>query len=126
MISVCVPGRPVPYVRMTQRGKYVKKNAKRYLEYKQSIGWAYIAKKMPKLDGKIEIGITAYLYGKTTEFGRDGDVDNYLKSAMDGLNGIAYKDDRQVVRAKAEKLPCEKGKERLEIVLKPLEGEMND
>ncbi len=27
------------------------------------------------------------------------DVDNYLKIAMDGLNGLAYKDDRQVVNA---------------------------
>jgi len=32
-----------------------------------------------------------------------GDVDNYLKSLMDGLNGVAYDDDGQVVSVKAFK-----------------------
>ena len=31
------------------------------------------------------------------------DVDNYLKLALDALNGVAYGDDNQVVRATAEK-----------------------
>lgn len=32
-----------------------------------------------------------------------GDVDNYVKSIMDGLNGVAYNDDGQVVNLKAYK-----------------------
>lgn len=31
------------------------------------------------------------------------DIDNYLKIAMDGLNGIAYADDKQIVYAVCEK-----------------------
>lgn len=31
------------------------------------------------------------------------DLDNYVKSVLDGMNGIAYKDDNQIVRLFAEK-----------------------
>ena len=51
--------------------------------------------------------------------GMDGDVDNYIKTAMDSLNGIAYDDDRQVVRAIGEKKPCKHASEqRMEIKLR--------
>lgn len=33
-----------------------------------------------------------------------GDLDNQLKSILDGLNGVAYVDDRQVVQFRATKL----------------------
>lgn len=33
-----------------------------------------------------------------------GDIDNYLKLVMDGLNGIAYDDDSQIRLVKATKL----------------------
>lgn len=40
-----------------------------------------------------------------------GDVDNYLKTVMDALNGVVYKDDRQVVHVDASKLYCAAGGE---------------
>lgn len=33
-----------------------------------------------------------------------GDLDNYLKLAMDALNGVAFTDDRMVVKITAVKL----------------------
>lgn len=33
-----------------------------------------------------------------------GDLDNYLKTVLDALNGIAWDDDRQVVKITAVKL----------------------
>jgi len=33
-----------------------------------------------------------------------GDLDNYVKTVLDGLNGIAWKDDSQVVKITAVKL----------------------
>lgn len=32
-----------------------------------------------------------------------GDIDNYVKSIMDGLNGVAYADDRQVRKLQVTK-----------------------
>lgn len=32
-----------------------------------------------------------------------GDVDNYVKTVMDGLQGVAYANDRQIVRLEADK-----------------------
>lgn len=35
---------------------------------------------------------------------KNGDVDNYAKSVLDGMNGIAYADDKQVCRLTVEKV----------------------
>lgn len=114
---IIIPGRPVPYVRMTKRGKYVKRSAQRYMAYKDRIGWIAKAQGV-RADQRQRIGIKVYLHGKTTQFGRDGDIDNYLKAALDGLNGIAYQDDRQITSIWAEKLRAEdKDSERMEIYL---------
>ena len=33
-----------------------------------------------------------------------GDIDNYIKAVLDGLNGIAFKDDAQIVSLSAQKV----------------------
>lgn len=122
VIKITIPGRPVPYVRMTRNGKFVKKNAQRYLTYKNTIG--YIAKSQIKApsDKIIHINVLVYLNGKTTPMGKDGDADNYLKAACDGLNKIAYIDDRQVWEAHVKKVPCDKKNERMEIMISEVGG----
>ena len=35
------------------------------------------------------------------------DIDNYIKSILDGLNSIAYKDDKYIIRIEAEKIFAE-------------------
>jgi len=94
VIKIIIPGRPIPYVRMTQRGMYIKKNAQRYLDYKDTIGYIARSKIKAPSDKIIHISVLVYLNGKTTPMGKDGDADNYLKAACDGLNKIAYIDDR--------------------------------
>jgi crossover junction endodeoxyribonuclease RusA len=70
------------------------------------------------VEKRSRVGVKVYLHGSTTTFGMDGDIDNYLKSALDGLNGIAYEDDRQITSVWAEKLRAEdKDGERMEIYL---------
>lgn len=114
---IIIPGRPIPYKRMTQRGKHVKASAQKYLAYKNRVGW--IAKGQGiRVEKRARIGVKVYLYGSTTKFGMDGDIDNYLKAALDGLNGIAFEDDREITSVWAEKLRAEdKDSERMEIYL---------
>lgn len=35
------------------------------------------------------------------------DIDNYIKSCLDGLNKVAYKDDKYIIRLEAEKIFAE-------------------
>ncbi len=98
MIEFVVPGRPVPAVRMTQRGKWVRPEAQRYLDYKEFIGWLAKRHFSKRFMGPIKLCVEAYIDG-----GRPGDLDNIVKSIQDGLNGIAWKDDCQVVEIHARR-----------------------
>ena len=93
-ISFTVPGRPVPAARMTQRGKYVKTQAQRYLAYKEAVGWAARLAMRGKemLKGDVSVEIWVFSTGK-----RIGDIDNIGKSILDGMNKIVYLDDNQVI-----------------------------
>lgn len=102
---ITIPGRPIPAMRMTQKSKW-SDAAKRYLNYKEYIGFVAKSHKLKPTSEKVSVKVTVYLCGKETPMGNDGDVDNYLKSALDGLNKIAFKDDRQVISAKVDKIPC--------------------
>ncbi len=116
------PGRPVPAARMTKRGKYVSRRAQVYLAYKTEIGYRARAVIKEPIEGPVAVEIDVYICQ------RSGDWDNYAKSICDGLNGIAYIDDRQIkdghvlvyevptaadqraeVRIQALALPVEKG-----------------
>ena len=48
----------------------------------------------------------------------NGDVDNFLKSVADALNGVAYTDDCQIVSATVNKIWSESAK--AEVTLRPL------
>lgn len=91
IIEFTIPGRPVPAVRMTQRSKWKNERAKKYLTYKGTVGWAAKAVRCPRFKGRVRVDIDLYIQG-----GRIGDVDNYAKSILDGLNGVAWFDDEQV------------------------------
>lgn len=48
---------------------------------------------------------------------RKPDIDNIIKAVMDGLNGVAYEDDKQVVEVKGEKLYACDAYERIEVIV---------
>lgn len=115
-IKIIIPGRPVPAVRMTQRSKWVNKQAKRYLGYKEHVGWIAKQAKIKQIHGAVEVYSVAYLYGK-----REPDGDNLAKAFLDSLNGIAWVDDRQVRKLTIEKCKVQnKAEERAEIYIQEI------
>jgi len=110
-----VMGRTVPAVRMTQRSKYKSKQAQRYLDYKQTVGWVAKSEKIRQLKTDVEVTAKAHLHVGS----RDMDVDNIAKTVLDSLNGIAWIDDRQVVTLTVSKVFVHKDfNELLEIEIK--------
>jgi len=95
-----VEGRFLPYVRMTQRGKWVKARAREYLASQDALswelrrqmvenGWERIPKGVP-LEVEVWIEQTERLHTK--------DFDNELKAVVDAAEGVVYENDRWIDR----------------------------
>ena len=114
MTTFTIKGRPVPAARMTRRQVqtgHITQQAKRYLAYKDAVGWEAKAKRIPMLRGNVRIEIELFIHGN-----KSGDIDNYVKAIADGLNGIAYEDDKQVTELHAFKFKVEDKSEERAII----------
>jgi crossover junction endodeoxyribonuclease RusA len=95
-----------PYVRMTQRGKYVNKQAQQYLASKGRLS-ARIREQM-NLQGKdmmpagTPLKVVIRLYAPTNP-GHKADLDNQVKAILDACNKTAFPDDRWVDQIDAER-----------------------
>ncbi|MEL6364365.1 MAG: RusA family crossover junction endodeoxyribonuclease [Pseudomonadota bacterium] len=58
------------------------------------------------------------IWTSEAEPGRNHDVDNVAKAVLDALNGVFWRDDRQVVRLISEKFQGERG--RIAVLVRPL------
>lgn len=100
-IKFSVTTEPVPFKRALSNGKR-RFNDPRYSDFKEKVGfWAKLemdANGLAPFDGAIRINVDVFTKYKPTSL-KAGDVDNHLKAAMDALNGICYRDDRQIVDA---------------------------
>jgi Holliday junction resolvase RusA-like endonuclease len=79
-------------------------------EYETAVAEAYQSSNGPRFDGPVQITLNVYSnYADVTIESIDnesklrGDLDNYIKSILDGLNKVAYLDDKQVYAIKANK-----------------------
>lgn len=86
----------IPYVRMTQRGKFVHSRAQEYLAELERLGWA--------LRGQMEHNRWARLPERTPltvtirfdHINRRADLDNLAKAVLDACNKIVWPDDRWI------------------------------
>lgn len=103
MITFTVPGRPVakgrPRLGVRGRKAYVY-TPEHTREYEDAVGLcARVAMVGDVLACPVAVAIDLFLYGN-----RRIDVDNCAKSILDGMNGIVYEDDNQVVDLRVRKL----------------------
>lgn len=124
--SFTIPGKPV------SKGRPRFAKGRTYTDpktanYEALVGWYARAANITKLDGAVCMRVAAYWTPPKAKM-RKGeaykggwrasrpDADNILKAVLDGLNGIAYEDDAQVVMATVEKSYAAEGEEaRVEV-----------
>ena len=121
-MKITIPGRPVPYVRTTQKAKFVSQSYARYKNYKQYV--QLFARKLPCIESYCKVNVIVYLDGKKSPMGNDGDIDNYAKGILDSLNKIAFKDDRFVLEVSAKKIKSSSERVEIEVVGCELDQEM--
>ena len=116
-IKFTVTTEPVPFKRAMTNGKR-RYNAPRYSDFKEYVGaHAKVAMNgQAPFDGAIRINVTVSTKYQPTSL-KSGDVDNHLKAAMDALNGICYRDDRQIVEGHVY---LSKGEPQIEIQLEAI------
>ena len=117
--TITIPGQPVAKARarVTRYGHAY--TPKRTAEYERMVQTLFTAKYgSPRLEGPVMVEVDLYFgpakslrkterekrqRGEVPHLQRP-DVDNCLKSVTDALNGIAYKDDGQIVAAVVRKV----------------------
>lgn len=117
VVSFTVDGRPVPKgrPRVTRHGTYTPKSTQ---IFESAIRAAWLERgEKPFADGEaLDVMVNAYfsIPSGTPKRKRDGlhltpylkrgDIDNIIKSVLDALNGIAYKDDSAVFSVYGRKI----------------------
>ncbi len=108
-------GRPVPLARSRNgRGGHYLPGAS--CEYRDLVQAEWMTAGRPTL-GAEPFSLSARFYGAR----RNADLDNLVKAILDALNGLAYRDDSQLVCiAGAHKLPVDPEGPRVELELWPV------
>ncbi len=104
MYRFIITGRIKPYVRMTQRGKWVKPQAIEYQASKSALQYQLSAQMAQHgwdtLPGQTPLAMHLVLgYRRHSQ-----DLDNIIKAVADAANGVVYPDDRWIDRITAERI----------------------
>lgn len=112
-MKLAIPGRPVPKARQRVRlfrSKLITYTPPKTREFEEKVRVYAKKQKIKKQEGDLAVLAVFYTGGV-------GDVDNLLKSLLDGLNGVAWEDDRQVKAVLAVKRNCRRGEEKTEVTI---------
>lgn len=117
-VRFVVPGHPIPKARHRVNltgGKPISYTPRKVRQFEEGVGWAAKAAHVRPMPGPLAVEIDSYVLPRGPKE-LVADVDNLGKSVLDGLNGIAWEDDRQVVelRVRRHKVAA-KAEERTEI-----------
>lgn len=93
-------GRFKPYVRMTQRSKYVNPEAKEYLSSKVAMALAF-KQQISHPFGRVPLAVNISITHAGGFHNRD--LDNEIKAIFDACNGVVWEDDRWVDRVTASR-----------------------
>lgn len=135
-VKIIIEGEPIPQGRprsSVRGGRVHVRDTEKSRNYKQIV--ALTARNQYKgkaLENELEVGIDIYrpnqknVSKKQRKLREDGevrpivrpDIDNYIKSVFDGLDGIVWIDDAQVVSLIANKFYSDKP--RVEVTIKEL------
>jgi len=107
-----IPGRPMPKQR-PRVGRYGNiYTPPQTKEYENLVGWVAKSAGCRPVEGPVSVALSVYVKGRL-------DADNIAKSILDGLNGVAYEDDDQVVELVVRKHKVQrKEEERVEIEIR--------
>lgn len=119
MYKFTVPGRPVPKgrPRVARKGRsYVFYTPEATKAYEEAVNLTARTVCKKPLEEPVAVKLRLYFKRK----GKIPDCDNCCKSILDGLNGIAFKDDGQVQHLEAD--VYRETPERAEVEVLPLEA----
>ena len=123
-IKFCIETDPRPLARARFNGRrcYQPSSNREYRQIVQSAAKLAMGNN-PPLRGAISVAVKLFRkYQPTAKI--FGDVDNFLKAIFDGLNGLAFVDDSQVVTCTVAKF-TDKVRPRAEVTISKLPAEVN-
>lgn len=115
-LTLEIPFIPVPYVRMTQKGKFVRPEAKRYLASKAAVAWEMkigLKDREPFANG---IPLKVRIIFECKKVNHRQDCDNLIKATLDSGNGILWTDDRWVDEISARRIQSPAGDRTIIVV----------
>lgn len=115
-IKIIIPGRPVPKAR-PRLGKggnvYTPEKTK---QYEELVAWKTKEVIKEPLTGNVAVYIKVYVKGDVFP-----DLDNIAKSILDGMNKVAYYDDKQVACLVVQRIKSRE--EKVEVELEEVEAD---